>query len=282
MSRVAPPERVAIDVSRALAEDLGTGDATADLIDAERVVAAEVSVGEDAVLCGRAWFDEAFRQLDASIATTWQHEDGDAVAAGATICRVTGPARGILSAERTALNFLQLLSGTATAARRFSRAVAGTEARILDTRKTIPGLRAAQKYAVRCGGGHNHRAGLFDAILVKENHIAAFGTIDAAVEHARTKTPGLLFEVEVETLHELELALDSHVDRIMLDDFSLEAIRQAVSLRDTHALPRKELEASGGVTLENVRSIAETGVDWISVGAITKHVIAIDFSMRFV
>jgi nicotinate-nucleotide pyrophosphorylase (carboxylating) len=281
MTQLRVPGTVAHDVARALAEDLGTGDATAGLIDASRRASAEVVAKENALLCGRAWFDETFRQLDPATAVQWRVADGEGLSPGTIACTVEGPARAILSGERTALNFLQLLSGTATAARRFADAVAGTEARVLDTRKTLPGLRAAQKYAVRCGGATNHRAGLFDAILVKENHIAAFGALDEAVDAVHASSPGLLFEVEVETLGELRVALDSHVDRIMLDDFPLEQIREAVALRDAHRLPRKELEASGGVTLANVRSIAETGVDWISVGAITKHVTAVDFSMRF-
>jgi nicotinate-nucleotide pyrophosphorylase (carboxylating) len=281
MTLLRGPDTVADDVARALAEDLGTGDATAGLIDAARRASAVVVAKENALLCGSAWFEETFRQLDPATAVQWRVTDGQGLSAGTVACTIEGPARALLSGERTALNFLQLLSGTATAARRFADAVAGTEARILDTRKTLPGLRAAQKYAVRCGGATNHRAGLFDAILVKENHIAAFGTLDEAVEAVHASSPGLLFEVEVETLGELRLALDSHVDRIMLDDFPLEQIREAVALRDAHRSPRKELEASGGVSLANVRSIAETGVDWISVGAITKHVAAVDFSMRF-
>jgi nicotinate-nucleotide pyrophosphorylase (carboxylating) len=239
-------------------------------------------VREDAVLCGTAWFDEAFRQLDPGVEVTWLHADGEAVTQDSVVCRVEGRARALLSGERTALNFLQLLSSTASAAGRFARAVEGTRAKILDTRKTVPGLRMAQKYAARCGGAFNHRVGLFDAILVKENHIAAFGTIDDAVRFAREASPGLLFEIEVETFDELRHALDSHVDRIMLDDFTLEGMRAAVAMRNEHPMkPPKELEASGGVSLENVREIAETGVDWISVGAITKHVLAVDFSMRF-
>lgn len=282
MKRTPLPPGLADEVARALTEDLGAGDVTAALIDESREADAQVSVEEPAILCGRAWFDEVFRQLDARIQTRWERVDGDVLVPGTVVCAVRGPARSILSGERTALNFLQTLSGTATAARRFAQTVADTAARILDTRKTIPGLRAAQKYAVRCGGGDNHRFGLFDAVLIKENHIAASGTLSMAVERARRLSPDLLIEVEVENLDELRQALDTDADRLMLDGFSLEETRQAVSLRDAHPRGRKDLEASGNMTLESVRSVAATGVDWISVGAITKHLDAVDFSMRFV
>jgi nicotinate-nucleotide pyrophosphorylase (carboxylating) len=244
-------------------------------------VAAVVIVREPAVICGAAWVNETFRQLDPGVIVDWACRDADRVQAGATIFRLRGPARAILSGERTALNFLQLLSGTATAAARFVDAVAGTGATILDTRKTIPGLRAAQKYAVRCGGARNHRLGLFDAVLIKENHILAVGSIEAAVANARATAGDLLVEVEVETLKQVELALASAADRLLLDNFSLEMLRQAVDLRRQTGTA-KELEASGGVSLESVRAIAETGVDYISVGGITKNVNAIDFSLRIV
>jgi nicotinate-nucleotide pyrophosphorylase (carboxylating) len=211
----------------------------------------------------------------------WRCEDGDRGHAGDTVCRVTGQARAILTAERTALNFLQTLSATATTARAYVDAVAGTGATILDTRKTLPGLRAAQKYAVRCGGAKNHRIGLFDAILIKENHIAAMGSIDAAIDEALKTVESVLVEIEVETIEQVERALDSHADRLLLDNFSLEMMRQAVNLRDNRGSP-KDLEASGGVALDTVRAIAETGVDYISVGAMTKSVDAVDFSLRVI
>jgi nicotinate-nucleotide pyrophosphorylase (carboxylating) len=268
-------------VARALAEDLGNGDVTAALIEPSRRAEARVLAREGAILCGAAWFDEVFRQIDPGIRVQWACADGIQVARDTIICTVTGPARTILSGERTALNFLQTLSGTATAAQRFAAAVTGTNARILDTRKTLPGLRSAQKYAVRCGGAYNHRQGLFDAILIKENHIAAFGSIGAVVRRARAGSPSLLLEIEVENLVQLREALDTDADRIMLDNFTLEQLRQAVGIRDAHRGKRKELEASGNIGLDNVRAIAETGVDWISTGAITKHVQATDYSMRF-
>jgi nicotinate-nucleotide pyrophosphorylase (carboxylating) len=236
---------------------------------------------DNAVICGEAWFDETFRQLDASIVIRWTCRDGARVAAGTTVCRLEGSARAILTAERTALNFLQTLSATATAAARFVEAVAGTGAVILDTRKTIPGFRAAQKYAVRCAGASNHRFGLYDAILIKENHIAALGSIEAAVAKARAAAGEKLVEVEVETMQQLESALRSSADRLLLDNFSPDGLRAAVALRRKLGA-RQALEASGGITLGNVREIAETGVDYISVGSITKNVAAVDFSLRIV
>jgi nicotinate-nucleotide pyrophosphorylase (carboxylating) len=236
---------------------------------------------DDAVICGQAWFDETFRQLDAGIAITWSCSDGAAVAAGSAVCRIKGKARAILTAERTALNFLQTLSATATAAARFVQAVAGTGAVILDTRKTIPGFRAAQKYAVRCGGASNHRLGLHDAILIKENHIAALGSIEAAVEKARAVAGNRLVEVEVETMEQVAAALRSSADRLLLDNFPLDTLRAAVALKRQLAA-RQTLEASGGVTLANVRAIAQTGVDFISVGSITKNIAAVDYSLRIV
>ncbi|HEX7080086.1 MAG TPA: carboxylating nicotinate-nucleotide diphosphorylase [Gammaproteobacteria bacterium] len=284
---IRPPSTADIgaDVARALDEDLGSGDVTAALIDPGVPAAAQVRCKEPATLCGSPWFDEVFRRIDPAIAVTWRFAEGADVPQEAIVCELRGPARGILSGERTALNFLQTLSGTATAARRYVAAVAGTGARILDTRKTLPGLRNAQKYAVACGGALNHRRGLYDAFLIKENHIAAAGSITAAVNRAAERGTALMIEVEVETLDELREALGTAAHRLMLDDFSLPQLREAVALRDAHAASRgvrKELEASGSMDLDKLRAVAETGVDFISIGALTKHVRAIDYSMRFV
>lgn len=267
-------------VTRALREDVGSGDLTASLIPAERLARATVISRENAVLCGRAWFDEVFRQIDPRVQVSWSAEEGASVAANQTLCEIHGPARAILTGERTALNFLQTLSAAATITRRYVDAIKGTSTRILDTRKTVPGLRLAQKYAVRCGGGTNHRIGLFDGVLVKENHIAAAGSIAAAVSQARQIAGKVVIEVEVETIDELRQALATDVDRIMLDNFSSADMREAVALVRSSG-SRVELEASGNVTLETIRAIAETGVDYISVGALTKHVQALDLSMRF-
>ncbi len=234
----------------------------------------------DTVVCGEPWVTETFRQLDPGIAIRWHIGEGERAAAGATLCELGGPARALLTGERTALNFLQTLSATATAARRYADAVAGTKARILDTRKTLPGLRLAQKYAVRVGGADNHRIGLFDAILVKENHIVAAGGITATIRAGRATSPGTLLEVEVETLAQAEEALTGGADRLLLDNFPLERLVAAVALRDRLA-PAIGLEASGGITLANVGAIAETGVDFISIGSLTKDVAATDLSMRF-
>ncbi|HEY7638434.1 MAG TPA: carboxylating nicotinate-nucleotide diphosphorylase [Steroidobacteraceae bacterium] len=269
-------------VATALREDVGSGDLTAHLIPADRIARASVITREDAVLCGTAWFDEVFRQIDARVRVTWSAHDGERVRADQQLCTLDGPARSLLTGERTALNFLQALSATATVTRRYVDAVATTKCRILDTRKTIPGLRLAQKYAVRCGGGTNHRIGLFDAILIKENHIAAAGSIAAAVSEARRIAPKVLLEVEVENLVQLREALDASVDRILLDNFSLDDLRKAVQTTRAHANAGTELEASGNVSLETLRAVAETGVDFISVGGLTKHVRAVDLSMRFV
>jgi nicotinate-nucleotide pyrophosphorylase (carboxylating) len=282
MSPPPVPADVATVVSRAIAEDLRDGDLTAELIPRTTPAVARVLAREPAVLCGQAWFDEAFRQLDARVAVTWHASDGSQIAAESIVCELRGPARSIVTGERTALNFLQTLSGTATAVRTYADLVAGTKARILDTRKTLPGLRLAQKYAVRCGGGENHRIGLFDAVLIKENHIAAVGSIDAAVAAARRQSPNVMIEVEVETPAQLREALVTDADRIMLDDFSLDDMRAAVVLRDAHRGKRQDLEASGSVDATRLKAVAATGVDFISIGAITKHVRAIDFSMRFV
>jgi nicotinate-nucleotide pyrophosphorylase (carboxylating) len=275
------PTYVSQTVATALHEDVGSGDLTAQLIPADRVARAAVITREDAVLCGTGWFDEVFRQVDPRVRVTWSARDGERVRADQQLCTLEGAARSLLTGERAALNFLQMLSATATATSKYVDAVAGTKCRILDTRKTIPGLRVAQKYAVRCGGGTNHRIGLFDAILVKENHIAAAGSIAGAVSEARRVAPKVLLEVEVENLTQLREALDARVDRILLDNFSLEQMRDAVKVTRQHTNARTELEASGNMSLENLRAVADTGVDFISVGGLTKHVKAIDLSMRF-
>lgn len=275
--RLPAAELVQSDVGRALFEDVGGGDCTANLVPACRLLETRVISRERAVLAGAAWFDEAFRQLDPEIRVDWLAHDGDRLEADGEVCRLQGPARAILTGERTALNFLQCLSGTATRTREYVDAVKGTGVVILDTRKTIPGLRLAQKYAVLCGGGQNHRIGLYDAILVKENHIAAAGSISAAVAQARTHYPDLLLEVEVEDLHQLDEALQAGAQRALLDNFARECLLQAVD----RFKGRIGLEASGGIELETIRSVAETGVDFISVGDITKSVRAVDFSMRF-
>jgi len=273
------PADIAKQVEAALREDLGSGDVTAALVPAAQRVRGTVVTREPAVLCGRAWVDETFRQLDARVQLTWNAADGDRLAADQVIFAIAGPARPVLSGERTALNFLQLLSATATATRRYVDAVEGTACRILDTRKTIPGLRTAQKYAVRCGGAQNHRMGLYDQVLIKENHIAAAGSLTGAIEAARRNAAGVTVEVEVETPGELREALNARPDIILLDEFTLEDMRAAVALNRAQGGVAK-LEVSGSVSLEAVREIAETGVDFVSVGALTKHVRAIDLSMR--
>ena len=268
-------------VAQALKEDRGNGDLTAKLIEIQTTAKAQVTVNDFAVLSGCAWFDEVYRQLDDRVTVSWNFSDGMELAPTQSICEITGLAQPLLTGERTALNFLQTLSGTATVTHKHVEAIAGTPARILDTRKTIPGLRRAQKYAVLCGGGINHRMGLYDGVLIKENHIATAGGIRAAASLARQHEPAALIEIEVETLDQVHEALTADVDRILLDNFSVESLRAAVATRNTHDGPRIQLEASGGIELENVRAVAETGVDFISVGAMTKHVRAIDFSMRF-
>ena len=275
-----PPDSATVlaDVRRALAEDFGSGDVTADLLPLQAQAHARVIAREAAVVCGQPWFGACFRELDAQTVIDWRVAEGARVEADGIVCELRGNARTLVGAERCALNFLQTLSGTATIAAQYADAVRGTHARILDTRKTVPGLRLAQKYAVRCGGATNHRIGLFDAILIKENHIAAAGSLAAAVEAARTRHPALLLEVEVENFEELDAALAAGVDRIMLDEFPLDDIRRAVA----HVAGRVKLEVSGSVGLDRVRPLAETGVDYISVGALTKHVRAIDYSMRVV
>ena len=272
-----PREYIREDVRLALAEDIATGDISARLIDETEQLKMNLLVREDAVLCGCAWFDEAFSQCDSSIRIEWAAGDGDRVSADSILCRISGPARAMLSAERTALNFLQTLSGTATTTNSYACRIRHTRCRILDARKTIPQLRRAQKYAVRCGGGLNHRIGLFDAYLIKENHLAASGSIKAAVDRARELNPDPLLEVEVENLDQLQQALDAKVDRVLLDNFSIDELRQAVTLNNNTI----QLEASGNITAESILEIAETGVDFISIGALTKHLRAIDFSLRF-
>jgi nicotinate-nucleotide pyrophosphorylase (carboxylating) len=271
-----PPETIERDVCRALEEDIGSGDVTADLLPAGAAARARVVTREAAVLCGTAWFDACFQELDAGVEIEWLVHDGDHVHAGALLCRIEGPARALVTAERTALNFLQTLSGTATATAQFVDAIRSTRTTILDTRKTLPGLRLAQKYAVRVGGGANHRMGLHDAVLIKENHIATAGSIAGAIARARALHPGLLVETEVENFGELREALAAGVDRIMLDEFELHELSQAVAEVDG----RVPLEVSGSVSIDRVRAIAETGVDFVSIGALTKHVRAVDLSMR--
>lgn len=263
-------------VKNALTEDIGSGDVTARLIDKNQTVAAEILCRTDSILCGCKWVDEVFQQVDKAISVHWNYTDSSPVTAGSILCTITGNARHILTAERTALNFLQTLSATASATHQYVKAIKNTQCKILDTRKTIPGMRLAQKYAVRAGGGVNHRSGLYDMVLIKENHISASGSIRAAVEISRKINPTIAIEVEVENLAELEQALACNVDRIMLDNMSPDIMQQAVEIT-RRSIP---LEASGGVNLGTVREIAETGVDYISVGEITKDIHSIDLSLR--
>jgi nicotinate-nucleotide pyrophosphorylase (carboxylating) len=276
--RFTPPDTASIasDVERAFTEDLGRGDATASLLPADAIASAQLTCREDVVIAGIPWFDACMHKLDPTARIDWHLSDGDRAKPGSIICDIRGNARALVSAERSALNFLQMLSGTATTTATYVAAVAGTNVRVLDTRKTVPGLRLAQKYAVRCGGGHNHRIGLYDAILVKENHIIAAGSIAAAVLAARQLHPTLLLEVEVENLDELQQALDAGVDRIMLDNFTLPLMREAVA----QTAGRVALEISGNVDLTTIGDYARTGVDFISVGALTKNVRAVDLSLR--
>ena len=268
-------------VAAALAEDVGSGDLTAALIDEDAVVGATIIAREPLVLAGHPWATEVFNQLDERIQVDWYVEDGQHAEANDVICKLVGPARTLLTGERTALNFLQTLSGTATVTARYVAAVGGTRARLLDTRKTLPGLRLAQKYAVRCGGGHNHRVGLYDAILIKENHVKSAGSISEALRRAQDAADDVLIEIEVESLDELREALDAGAGRILLDNFSLDDMREAVAINADYGYVAAELEASGNVSLETIRDIAETGVDYISTGAITKNVRSIDLSMLF-
>jgi len=272
-----PHSYIEESVNNALKEDIGSGDVTAKLIPEDDFSLATVITREPATICGIDWFEEVFAQLDTQVFIEWDVDDGDTVEAGQQLCSLSGSTRALLTGERAALNFLQTLSSTATKAAEYANAISGTSVKVLDTRKTIPGLRIAQKYAVSCGGAFNHRIGLYDAILIKENHILAAGGISEAVEAARFNSPELMIEVEVENIDELQQALDANVNRIMLDNFELELLSKAVEITNKRA----ELEASGNVTLDTIRAIAETGVDYISTGAITKDIKAIDLSMRF-
>jgi len=275
-------EEIKRNIATALAEDVGTGDLTAQLVPAGALSRATVISRENAVLCGTAWFDHCFKTLDPAVTIEWLAKDGDRVVANQNLCEITGPARALLTGERTALNFLQLLSGVATKAREFADVVTGTQAQIVDTRKTLPGLRLAQKFAVQCGGGANHRLGLYDAILIKENHILAAGSIPAAMAEARNVADGTsgrckFIQVEIETFDELNQALAAGAKMILLDNMSLAQMRQAVAITAGRAV----LEASGNVNIDTVRGIAETGVNRISIGGLTKDVRALDLSMRF-
>ena len=265
----------AIDIKPFLDEDMGTGDITAAIIPVTTHAVAEVITREEMVLCGKSWFDAVFQHLDSNVNITWYANEGESLPVGATLCKLNGPARPLLTGERTALNLLQTLSATATQARLYADAVAGTPCKVLDTRKTLPGLRIAQKYAVTCGDCYNHRIGLYDGVLIKENHIMAAGSISKAIQLARELT-SLTVEIEVESLQEFAEAIAAEPDRIMLDNFSLEALRLAVSLNNGAI----ELEASGNIDLTNIRAIAETGVNFISIGSLTKHIKAVDLSMR--
>lgn len=279
MALIGPdPSQVAQDVQRALAEDLGTGDVSAALVP-DRPAKARIISREQTVLCGRAWAEACFRALDPALEISWHYQDGDRIPANAEICQLRGRARALLSGERSALNFLQLLCATASEAARYADALAGSRTRVLDTRKTLPGLRQAQKYAVRCGGGVNHRIGLYDAVMLKENHIAAAGSIAAAMDAARAQFPALPLIVEVESLHELDQVLaHGGADRVLVDDFSLADLQAAVA-RCAGRLP---IEVSGGVGFERLPEIAATGVDFVSVGGLTKNVRAVDLSMRMI
>ena len=268
-------------VAAALAEDVGAGDLTASLIDEDAVVGAQIIARESLVLCGEAWVDETYRQLDENVIIDWYIGDGGCAEANDVICKLVGPARALLTGERTALNFLQTLSSTATTTAQYVAAIHGTGAQVLDTRKTIPGLRLAQKYAVTCGGGMNHRFGLFDAILIKENHIKAAGSISAALQRANDAGDDILIEVEVENHAEMLEALDAGATRILLDNFSVDELRNAVATNASYGIVSAELEASGNISLDTIRAVAETGVNYVSTGAITKNVRAVDLSMLF-
>lgn len=268
--------QISFDVSHSLKEDVGTGDVTAALLPSSLVVEAEIISREPMLVCGQAWVNEVFRQIDSQVEIDWKVAEGDWLAAPSSLCVIHGTARGVLTAERTALNFLQTLSATATKARQYAHQLLGTKTRLLDTRKTIPGLRLAQKYAVHCGGGVNHRMGLYDAFLIKENHIKACGSVGHAINLARKSNQHLLVEIEVETLNELREALNAYPDRILLDNFSQDMLIEAVKMNQPKYC---ELEASGGITLENIATVAQSGVDFISVGAITKSIKAIDLSL---
>lgn len=273
-----PANFIAAQVKLSLLEDIGQQDLTADLIPADAIAKATLISRQNAVLCGRDWFNEVFHQLDPAIQINWFFDDAELLSENAVICELSGNARALLSGERTAMNFLQTFSGTATQTKRYADIIKDLPAQLLDTRKTLPGLRLGQKYAVRCGGGVNHRFGLYDAILIKENHILAAGSIASAVAQAKALHPNVSIEVEVESMSELEQALNTAADIILLDNFSLKMLREAVSFTNGKAA----LEASGGVNMETIRDIAETGVDRISVGQLTKDLQAVDLSMRFI
>ena len=274
-----PHAYIRTQVAQALEEDVGEGDITAELIPRSKQTTAEVISREDAILCGKDWFNEVFRQLDSAIVIHWKKNDGDPIQSGQVLCELSGSARSLLTGERTALNFLQTLSGTSTLTNKYVHAIKDPESatRVLDTRKTIPGFRLGQKYAVYCGGGNNHRMGLYDMVLIKENHIVAAGSLKKAVEKAREYAPGFEIEVEVENIIELKQALQCGVTRILLDNMDIPTLERAVEITDGRA----QLEASGNVTFENISDIAATGVHFISIGAITKHIQAVDLSMRF-
>jgi nicotinate-nucleotide pyrophosphorylase (carboxylating) len=272
---------IVANVSAALQEDLGGGDKTAELVAASAAASAIIICREPMTLAGQPWVDEVFRQIDPDVDIQWLATDGDHLPADAELCVLTGAARALLSGERTALNFLQTLSATATITSRYVNAVAGFKAKILDTRKTLPGLRLAQKYAVRCGAGNNHRVGLFDAILIKENHISSAGGVEPAIRTAKEIHSNMPIEIEVESISELQDALRAGADRLLLDNFDIADLQRAVEINHREGNPPADLEASGGMTLEDVVKVAETGVDYISVGALTKNIKAIDLSMRF-
>ena len=268
-------------VAQALAEDVGDGDLTAALIDADAVVGATIFTREPIILAGQPWVDEVFAQLDERVVIDWYIGDGQSADTDDVICKLVGPARALLTGERTALNFLQTLSAVATLTAAFVKAIAGTGATILDTRKTLPGLRLAQKYAVTCGGGKNHRIGLFDAVLIKENHIKSAGDIATALQKAGAFGDDILIEIEVEDHDGLIAALDAGAQRILLDNFSLDELRRAVETNDSYGYVAAELEASGNITLESARAVAETGVTYLSTGALTNNVQAVDLSLLF-
>jgi len=278
ITNIVPTEIISSQVKLALEEDIGQHDLTADLIPLTSIATATIINREPATLCGQAWLNEVFKQVDPSIDITWHFNDGDNLPSNSTLCELRGPARSLLTGERTAMNFIQTLSATATLSQHYAKQVQGFNVQVLDTRKTIPGFRLAQKYAVRCGGCYNHRIGLYDGILIKENHINAAGSINAAIALARSLHPTIAIEVEVENFEELEQALSGQADIILLDNFDIPALKQAVEVNQGQA----KLEASGNVNLTTVRAIAQTGVDRISVGALTKDIKAIDLSMRFI
>jgi nicotinate-nucleotide pyrophosphorylase (carboxylating) len=283
MSKLVVPDDLDACVQRALDEDIGSGDVTAGLMPEDAHAIAHVIARESAVICGRPWFDAVFAQLDGDVEVSWAVAEGTQVRADQKVCTLSGPARAILSGERTALNFLQMLSGTATITRRFVERVRGTDAKIVDTRKTLPGLRRAQKYAVACGGGENHRMGLYDAVMIKENHIAAAGGIREAIRRAKALDAGVPIMCEAENINEVQAALDGAVDLLLCDDFPTHLLNKAVAMtREYRRFNRAQtvIEASGGITIDNVRAIADTGVDRISIGGLTKNIQAVDLSMR--